>query len=344
MINYLKIKQSKKPIVLYFPTLNFSFLKQRPQQIMSQFAKNGYTVLFCNNTRTDHPMEEVEPNLFVIHNFEELLLGIKYKKIKIDIAYATWAKSHEYFDDVKAKLYIYDSLDNFKDWHDYEPFALNKANIILTSSQELYQMRCKTNNEVYLIKNAAPSEYINKEATMPEEFKNVDHPIVTFLGAHGQWVKTSLLRKVADKYKTFFVGMEFGNKLPSNIINLGVKNHDDLYNYYYYSDVCLIPFNLSNPVTISANPVKMWEQMASGCLTVATQWSETVGYSDVVYTGETDEQFLEMVDKAVSVCQEQRNEIREKAKFIATQNTWEKRFEQIQGILDSHCKLNGVSF
>lgn len=332
----------KQKTILYFPVLNWSFLKQRPQQILSQFARNGWTVYFCNNTQTDESMEEVEPNLFVVHNFENLMKDIKYGKIKIDIAYATWAKSAEYFDKVNAKINIYDSIDEFPDWAPYEESAVNSADIVLTSSQRLYDLRSEMHENVYLVRNAAPSEYINKPSTKPKEYENIDGPIVAFIGALGSWTSTYLIKKVAEKYPTVFVGLEFGKQCPSNVINLGCKAHDELYNYYAHADVCLIPFNTKTNITQSASPVKMYEHLAAGTVTVATKWHETDLYPSAVLTADNDEEFLSKVEEAIAISQE--NRVKDEARRIASENTWEVRFAQIDKAIKDYALKSGVTF
>ncbi|PYY28361.1 glycosyltransferase family protein [Paenibacillus illinoisensis] len=331
----------KQKTILYFPVLNWSFLKQRPQQILSQFARNGWTVYFCNNTQTDDSMEEVEPNLFVVHNFENLMNDVKYGKIKIDVAYATWAKSAEYFDKVNAKLNIYDSIDEFPDWAPYEDFAVKSADIVLTSSQRLFDIRSVMHDNVYLVRNAAPSEYIDKESTKPKEYENIDGPIVAFIGALGSWTSTYLIKKVAEKYPTVFVGLEFGKQCPSNVINLGCKNHDELYNYYAHADVCLIPFNTKTNITQSASPVKMYEHLAAGTVTVATKWHETDLYPSAVLTAANDEEFLIKVEEAIELSKT--HNIKTEAKRIASENTWEVRFRQIEEAIKDYTLKSGVS-
>ena len=331
----------KNKTILYFPVLNWSFLKQRPQQILSQFARNGWTVYFCNNTQTDESMEEVEPNLFVIHNFENLMNDIKYGKIKIDVAYATWAKSAEYFGKVNAKLNIYDSIDEFPDWAPYEGFAVKSADIVLTSSQRLFDIRSAMHDNVYLVRNAAPSEYIDKESTKPKEYESIDGPIVAFIGALGSWTSTYLIKKVAEKYPTVFVGLEFGKQCPSNVINLGCKNHDELYNYYAHADVCLIPFNTKTNITQSASPVKMYEHLAAGTVTVATKWHETDLYPSAVLTAANDEEFLIKVEEAIELSKT--HNVKDEAKRIASENTWEVRFRQIEEAIKDYTLKSGVS-
>ena len=330
----------KQKTILYFPVLNHDFLKQRPQQILSQFARNGWTVYFCNNTQVDKPLEEVEPNLFVVHNFETFMKDVKHGKYKIDVAYATWAKSAEHLSKVNAKINIYDSIDEFPDWEKYEEFAVNSADIILTSSQRLYEIRSKMHDNVHLVRNAAPSEYINKPSKKPKEYEDIDGPIVAFVGALGSWTSTYLIKKVAEKYPTVFVGLEFGKQCPSNVINLGCKKHDELYDYYAHADVCLIPFNTKTNITQSASPVKMYEHLAAGAITVATKWHETDLYPSAVLTANSDEEFLARVDEAIAKSKEKG--FKDEAKRIASENTWEVRYEQIEKAIEEYVLKSGV--
>ncbi|WP_405169295.1 glycosyltransferase [Paenibacillus sp. FSL H3-0286] len=331
----------KQRTILYPCTLDWDFLTQRPQQIVKQFAKNGYKVIFCNNTQSNKPPEEVEPNLFVYYNWQDVLNKIKYKQLKIDIYYYTWAKSAQYIEDIKAKLNIYDSVDSFSAWYEYEDQAIESADIVLTSSQFLYEMRSKKHKYVYLIRNACPEDYINRPSIIPDEFKDIDEPIVLFSGAIGSWVDTGLIKKVASKYKTFLVGKEFGKACPSNVINLGTRTHDELYNYYANSDVCLLPFDTSQEVTQAACAIKMIEHMAAGKITVATEWNETNIYPDSVFTGKTDEEFLEQVDRAVILSKSEYH--RSKSLEYAKQNTWENRFNDIAEIIENYYSKDGVS-
>ena len=330
----------KKKVILYPPTLDWDFLKQRPQQIVSQFARNGWTVIFCNNTQSNLPPEEVEENIIVYHNFDEVLKMIKHKKIKVDIYYYTWAKTAQYINQVKAKINIYDSVDSFAAWYEYEDNAVEKADIVLTSSQFLYDLRSKKHSNTHLIRNACPETYINRPSAYPQEYRDLHGPIVLFSGAIGSWVSTRLLRKVADKYTTVLVGKEFGKQCPTNVYDLGTKSHEELYNYYANADVCLLPFDTTQEVTQAACAIKLFEHMAAGKVTVATKWSETEIYPDAVLTAESEDEFVEMVDKAIKENLSMKNN-----KIIidyAKENTWEKRFSNIKDIIVNYCKQSGV--
>ncbi|MDY8021266.1 glycosyltransferase [Paenibacillus polymyxa] len=332
---------NKRKTVLYPPTLNFSFLKQTPQQISEQFADHGYDVIFCNNTQSDKSVEEVYPHVYVYHNFQDVLNKIKHKQLKIDVYYYTWAKSSEYVDQIKAKINIYNRVDEFPDWASFEQEAMDKADIIFTTSQKLYE-KTQESKPTYLIRNACPDSYIARNSEVPEEYKNIDEPIVMFSGAIGSWISTSLIRKVADKYKTFLVGQEFGKECPKNVINLGVKNHEELHAYYQHANVSLIPFNLKDGITHSSCPLKLFEAMAAGTLSVATKWGETDIYPEAVLTAKTDEEFLNQVDKAIQLSANNSKFVHRITKKTAKQNTWKNRFMQIEGAINEYCEKSGV--
>ncbi|MFE6075778.1 glycosyltransferase [Paenibacillus sp. NPDC057886] len=332
---------TKRKVMLYPPTLNWGFLKQTPQQISEQFANNGYDVIFCNNEQSNKPVEEVYPHVFVYHNFQEVLRKIKHKQIKVDVFYFTWAKSAQYVENIKANINIYNRVDEFPDWIPYEKEAMNKADIIFTTSQKLYA-KTQESKPTYLIRNACPDSYIDKNSNVPEEYKEVNEPIVMFSGAIGSWISTNLIKKVADKYKTFLVGQEFGKHCPDNVINLGVKSHDELHAYYQHADVSLIPFNLKDGITQSSCPLKLFEVMASGTLSVATKWEETEIYPDAVLTAEDDVEFLSQVDKAIQFSINNREQVAEITKKVAKKNTWEVRFEQIEKAIEEFTLKSGV--
>ncbi|MMZ63160.1 hypothetical protein D1872_253980 [compost metagenome] len=191
-----------------------------------------------------------------------------------------------------------------------------------------------------LVRNACPSDYIGKKAIKPKEFESLTSPIIIFSGAVGSWVNTRLLRKVAEKYTTVLVGKEFGKECPSNVINLGTKTHDELYNYYAYSDVCLLPFDTKQEVTQAACAIKMFEHMAAGKITVATKWSETELYPGSVLAAESEEEFLTYVNRAVEISNN--SFYTNRSLQYARENTWEKRFEIIHNVLNEQYLVKGM--
>lgn len=317
------------------PIVDWTFLRQLPQQIASQFAKNGYKVIYCNTSLGAYKVDEVEPNLFVYKNWSQAMEEIEKKRIKIDIFYNTWAKNEKFIDMIKPKFSIYHSCDVFEEWKPFENKIIEKSDVVLCTSQYIYDIRSKQHNNVHLVRNACTSEFIEHVPKMPEDMKFIKEPIFLFAGAVGAWVSTYLIKKVAENYATALVGREYGKTLPSNAINLGVKSHDCLADYYYASDFGLLPFNTKSEITQAANPIKVWEYLSCGLPVLATAWQETEleELKDVVFTAKTDEEFVELSHMLANLTCAQKLDLSIKAKTIAQNNTWEKRFEQIKNII-----------
>lgn len=318
------------------PILKWQDLKQLPQQIAQQFARNGYKVIFCdNNFIGNYGHKEVEPNLFVYGNANEVIKNLQ----KIDIFYTTWAKTEEYVDLVKPKKVIYHSCDLFYEWNQYELKMISKSDVVLCTSKYIYDIRKNQHDNVHIVRNGCNEEMINKEWKMPIDIKSIQNPIFSFVGAIGKWVDTSYLKAIANKHNTIFIGREFGKICPSNIIKLGVKSHDDLINYYNISDVGLLPFRTSGlfeEVTRAASPVKLWEYLACGLPVLATSWEETElpELKKVVFTANTKEEYLLKANYLANLSENDKLYLSREAKNIASNNTWEQKFEDIKKILE----------
>jgi glycosyltransferase involved in cell wall biosynthesis len=319
---------------------------------MTQFAKNEWRVIYCNITQSNKPIEEVLPNLFVCHNFQSIINKIKNKQIEIDVKLATWARSVDYFDYIPSKVTIYYSCDSFDEWKPYEQKIIDKSDIVLCTSRFIYDLRKNQHKNVHLVRNAATSNFItNNEYTIPSDMvrlKQNNNKVIGFIGAVGTWVSTYLLKKVAEKYTTVLVGKEFGKPCPSNVINLGLKKHEDLLNYYNAIDVFLLPFNTKSEITLAACPIKLYEYLSVGKPIVSTGWEETelfnyVGNNGkVVLTSKSDDKFIENVDKALNMNENELTKLKNKSKIIASENTWEVRYKQIENIINKYCEEKGI--
>jgi|WetSurMetagenome_2_1015567.scaffolds.fasta_scaffold46395_2 teichuronic acid biosynthesis glycosyltransferase TuaH len=321
--------------VLIPPIVDWSILKQLPQQIAEQFSKNNYNVIFCNATQ-NNIVHRINENLIVTGNFREVLEDIGRGKIKIDIFYNTWAKHYDLIEKIKPKITIYHSCDSFEEWKKYENNMIKCSDIVLCTSQYIYDMRIQEHNNVYLCRNACDSSMINQPYQEIPEIVEYDGCKFTFIGAIGVWVSTYLIRKIANKYPTFFIGKEFGKPNPSNVINLGLQSHNKLINYYKSSDVGLLPFNIKSEITLAANPIKLWENLACGIPVLATKWDETTldELKGVVFAAKDDMEYVELADYLANLSDIDKNNIKEKAIKTAKNNTWENRFEIIKGLIE----------
>jgi len=321
--------------VLIPPILRWGMLKQLPQQIAEQFAKNGYKVIFCENPPNGYHKMEVSPNLFVYGNANDVLKECNEGQLSIDIMYNTWAKNYNWVNLVNPKVVIYHSCDSFEEWKIYEHQMMDYSQIVLCTSKYLYDLRRKQHSNVHLVRNGCSGEFIDIEYHMPFALKYLRPPIFNFTGACGVWVSTALLKKIANEYATILVGGQFGKEVPSNLFNLGVKEHIELSDYYYSSDICLLPFLIKSEITQAACPIKLYEYLSCGKPVLATAWDETTldEFKDVVYTAKSNDEFIELGHEMAKFNEDDYKRISIKAKSIARNNTWEKRFEQINDLI-----------
>jgi len=315
------------------PIVNSSFLRQLPQQMASQFAKHGYKVYFCNERAGINLKKvEVEKNLTVYPNWEYFYHEFKTQNIKIDIMYNTAAKNYEYSDLVKPEYNIYHSCDSFQEWKNYEPHMLKRANIVLCNSEFIYNIRKNQHENVYLVRNGCNESYINMDYTIYNNLKFVKPPICVFSGACGVWVSTYLIKKTAEEYFTYFVGMSFGKAIPENVNFQPVLEHHEMMNFLNNMDVGLLPFNTKSEITQAANPIKLWEYLASGLPIVATDWNETnrEELKNVVFPTNDKEEFLSNIQKIANMSDIDKKCLKEECFKIAKNNTWEIRFNVIE--------------
>lgn len=250
---------------------------------------------------------------------------------------------------------VYDCVDSFAafSWADpqtadWERELLRRADVVITSARTLYQERRKENPYVYLIPNAADFEHFAKpsDTTEPGELRKISHPRLAFIGAIYEWLDLELLAKLAQDHPAWNLVMigpqQNGLTLPevSNLHWLGTRDYKLLPWYMQHFEVMLIPF-LRNDVTDHANPIKLWEYLATGKPVVATRLPEIPSIPGVIWLCDDSSQFHENCRKALIAVSDpaRRAEISNQARNIARINSWNDRCRNIRGILSDHFNM-----
>lgn len=290
-------------------------MRQRPQQLMAQFAKHGWHVYYANQKQQPgKPPTKIMENLEVIHDWPVFLKNMPH----IDVLWISCAVHKDLA--VAADITVFDSLDDFDAWSPYEPGMLAKSDLVFTSSEVLHKKQSARHHNVVMLKNACDPEFIRprSDLVVPQELKNLKKPIVGFIGAVGSWVNTFLLAAVGSYYSTVVIGPPFGKQPPLNVLNVGMKDYYQLPQYYNAIDIGIIPFCL-NKVSIAANPIKMYEYLAAGKPVVTTNLPECRHYPGAVFPSASLHHFIENIKKATMVDSTV-------ARKIALENSWEQRF------------------
>jgi len=339
---------NKKINITYCLTIPFLFeYQQRPHHIMKLLSQTGdYNVHWVNNIQVKGKRkDEINENLTVWHDYDIF----KKRVPNIDVLFSSWSKTHILVEDLKPKIVLYDSLDNFPENQNEEEDMISKADILLTTSQPLYDLRKNQHENIHMCRNACFPELGEKQYDVPDiitQARKMGQQIVLFSGAIGSWVDLEILEHVShsDKYVVMIVGSSFGvpqNLLPKNLVYLGTKKYEELQAYYQHCDVTLLPFK-RNVVADFSNPIKMFESLSFGKPVIATNIPEACIFPDnTIFVSRNKEEFRQNVNKALKVCKNE--EVINKCKEVARENSWKSRVDIIDREIKRFINAKGIA-
>jgi len=192
-----------------------------------------------------------------------------------------------------------------------EPQVVKKADVVLTNS-EFFEEFCKQYNpHSYMVGQGCDVSLFNDENNaikIPEAFKDIPSPIFGYVGSLTTLrLDIELLEFVAEQMKAWsivLVGPEDEDFKNSNLHNmsnvyfLGRKDASELPNYVKGFDVTTNP-QLKNNLTIGNYPRKIDEYLAMGKPIVATNTKAMKMFKAHVYLGDTKEDYVILIDKAL---------------------------------------------
>jgi teichuronic acid biosynthesis glycosyltransferase TuaH len=325
-------------VVIFPPTIDWDYMRQRPQQIMEQFSMNGYEVYYCNKTQSKVNLyTEINPNLKIIHNnfcfIKNVVPELKRMGKKI-ILWVSWSKLHIFLDSYNPDFIVYDYVDDFDAWKPYLKPMVERANVLITTSRILMEQIDSEypHKPSIMVPNGCDIERFrpSENQEKPPEFEGHNGPVITYSGAWANWVDTELVEKIAGTFRqaqVCIMGTEYGLKVPRQIPNLrylGLKSYFQLPAYLNHSTVCIIPFRI-NSITVATNPIKMYEYLASGKPVVTTDLPEAQNVPSV-YTASDHDDFIEKIRQILA------GEIgfRDEETYAwLEEHSWERRFRKI---------------
>lgn len=213
------------------------------------------------------------------------------------------------------ELVIYHCVDEYTAFtgvppslRDLEQELLRRADLVIVSSELLYQSKAPYNAHTVLVRHGVDHEHFCKAldpaTVIPAEVARLPRPILGFFGLIADWVDLDLLAHVARHFTTgslVLLGKETTNvsalaALP-NVHLLGRKRYEELPGYCKAFDVALMPFRV-NELTLNANPLKVREYLAAGLPVVSTPIPEVevLGQCRIAATPET---FVQEIENAL---------------------------------------------
>jgi glycosyltransferase involved in cell wall biosynthesis/SAM-dependent methyltransferase len=232
---------------------------------------------------------------------------------------------------------IYDALDEWNsslggDWYDknIEATMARESDLIVATDPALKaKLESMTGKTVDMVPNAFNQDIFIADR---DYVRPIDMPVsdfnITYIGSlWGQWFDWKLLDDVADAYpqaQLILIGDYRGQSSfqRGNVHFLGLKNQKELPAYLKFSHVAIIPWKV-NEITLSTNPLKVYEYLAMGKPVVAPKLPSLEGMP-YVFLASNSKEFIENIRKARKVGISQ-----DIIQSFSSQNSWEARTKEL---------------
>ncbi len=324
-----------KYTVIYPPTIDYDYMKQRPQHLMDQFAADGHRVYYLNRWERPAPPQEVRPNLFVVHSAGHIDHLPRSRPV---VLWMSWAETSNWIDRIRPDISIYDCLDDFPQFAPAEWQIVPRVNLVTATSDALFRKMRDQHRNVILVPNACEYERFSDLSSVeaPPDWPPIDpnQSVVGYVGALGAWIDSDLIARIGERYEMVLVGPLLGHRRIQHprIHYLGMRPYEQLPAYLKRMDVLTIPFS-DIPLTRATNPIKMYEYLATGKPVVSTAIPEAERMA-LVKVGHSHEEFVQHIARAIAG--EDENEAAAAARqTIARENSWALRYEQIRDAIDA---------
>ncbi len=301
--------------LLYFSTVNWNWIKQRPQFMAYYLSKNGIEVDYFSLTpllkqrirKVDPKSDNLNINDIYVIPFANKVKKIedinicRVKKLLNKNKYDSIVLTHPFHfsyvtDEMRehAKI-IYECMDNMPFFYDNdirnkviikEKELCMSADLIITSSNYLknriildYKI---DDNKINVIKNAVDISFCDKSNN--NDLK-LQHPNLMYIGTVSHWFDYSTINEFAKNNPeiTIYIIGPIDNKLlryltkHRNVKLVGPIRHDLVKTYIYHADTMIIPF-IVNDIIKGVDPVKMYEYLSLNKMIVSSFWEELEAY------------------------------------------------------------------
>ncbi|HJY88181.1 MAG TPA: glycosyltransferase, partial [Candidatus Acidoferrales bacterium] len=180
------------------------------------------------------------------------------------------------------QLVVYHCVDEFSEFSgansaailEMERRLMERADVVIVSSQRLYETKRRSNPHTFLVRHGVDVAHFRKAcvgaAGEPADCAGLRHPVIGFFGLIADWVDLETIRHLAGvrpQWSFLLIGKVQTDtsalrRLP-NIHLLGRRDYQSLPAYCKVFDVAILPF-VRNELTLAANPLKLREYLAAG--------------------------------------------------------------------------------
>ena len=358
-----------------FSHLRWGFVYQRPQHLLTRFAKHTRVFFFEEPIMHDGPdkltVTNESKNLYVViphlqHDKDECHIARQKQLINHLIVsmkinqYFSWyytPMALPFTEHLTPEFVVFDCMDELSAFKFAPPELkmrekqlLEKADVVFTGGHSIYEAKKDQHSNIHPFPSSIDKNHfglareIKKE---PEDQKRIPHPRFGFAGVIDERLDIDLVAQAAAaKPDWHFVMIGPVVKidpatLPDlpNIHYLGGKDYKELPKYIAGWDVAIIPFAM-NESTKYISPTKTPEYLAGGKPVISTPITDVVrpyGVNNLVHIAATAEEFIKCGEKELKK-RSRKTWLNKVDNFLAGNSwdrTWSQMVRQIENIFST---------
>lgn len=333
-------KDSKQlhPDLLVFSHLRWDFVFQRPQHLLTRFAKTRRVFFFEEPRPTDALEARYEkysrqngvqvvvpfvPRFFDADETQESLREIVDELIQKEEMnqYTAWyytPMAMPFTNHLTPDAVVFDCMDELSAFKnapanmiEWENELMKVSDVVFTGGYSLYEAKQHRHSNIFPFPSSIDREHFKKARveTEPKDQASIPHPRLGFYGVIDERMDLELLENIAKLRPNWHLVMigpvvkiEVSQlpKLP-NIHYLGKKDYQELPKYLAGWDLAILPF-ARNESTKFISPTKTPEYLAAGRPVVSTSIKDVIRpYAEemLVSIADTADEFVKKAEAAM---------------------------------------------
>ena len=355
------------PDVVCLSHLRWDFVYQRPQHLLSRFARFG-RLYFVEEPIFDDVQEPYlhtstrEENLYVavphlphglqaeqIEDVQRNLLNNLFESQSLEkpVLWYYTPMALGFSDHLQPLLTVYDCMDELSAFKfappqlkELEQKLFQKADLVFTGGQSLFEAKQKQHQAVYAFPSSIDKEHFaqaREQMTQPADQISIPEPRLGFYGVIDERMDLDLLTALADAKPDWHLVMVGPvvkidpAMIPqrSNIHYLGGKKYQELPTYLSGWQVALLPFAI-NESTAFISPTKTPEYLAAEKPVVSTPIRDVVrpyGEAGLVHIAGTAQEFVAAAEAAM--LQRGDEEWKQRVENFMANMSWEQTWQDM---------------
>ncbi len=326
--------------LICFCHIRWNFVYQRPQHLMSRFAKYNRVFFieepvfdeagkpFMKVTKDGQNLWVITPHLIKGYSpdenvFQQKILLLSFYNEQSIENYAHWyytPMALTISNHLQPEIIIYDCMDELSNFKFAPPELRQKekdlfriADLVFTGGHNLYHAKKNEHNNIFSFPSSIDKEHFEQARIIkkqPADQASLSHPIFGFYGVIDERFDINILKEVAARrpeWNFVIIGPVIkidpaALPLAPNIHYLGGRNYEMLPYYLSGWDVAMIPF-LLNDSTKYLSPTKTPEYLAAGVPVISSSIADVVnpyGVNNLVHIANDADAFIAVAEKELS--------------------------------------------